>query len=169
MSSPRPAHDIVLVSSTAADSELLKQCRDVRIKVFVDEQKFPAETEIDEYDEGDLSVHYLVQILPLKEPAGVVRIVPSKMKIGRLCILPEYRKYRFGSDLMVKAHDYLRSCMIEYELKEASISLHAQIPVVPFYARLGYAQVGEHFDEDGAPHQRMVLVLQPAVPTPHIG
>ncbi|KAG8890490.1 hypothetical protein FRB98_007837 [Tulasnella sp. 332] len=162
MSTSKPTHDIVLVTSSAADKELLKQCRDIRLKVFIDEQKFPLECEIDEYDEGGLSVHYLLQMLPSKEPAGTVRIVPSKTKIGRLCLLPDYRKHRFGSDLMSKAHGFLQSYLAEHHLKEGKISLHAQIPVIPFYARLGYTAIGEIFDEDGAPHQKMILTLQPA-------
>ncbi|KAG8865133.1 hypothetical protein FRB96_000022 [Tulasnella sp. 330] len=112
-------------------------------------------------------------MLPSKEPAGTVRIVPSKTKIGRLCLLPDYRKHRFGSDLMSKAHGFLQSYLAEHHLKEGKISLHAQIPVIPFYARwvnsvfwdgfrLGYTAIGEIFDEDGAPHQKMILTLQPA-------
>lgn len=30
------------------------------------------------------------------------------------------------------------------------------MPVVPFYARLGYREVGDIFDEEGEPHQAMV-------------
>lgn len=87
------------------------------------------------YDEGGLSVQYLLQVLPSKEPAGTVRIVPSKMKIGRLCLLPDYRKHGFGSELMRKAHEYLQSYLAEHHLKEVQVALHSQLPVVPFYAR----------------------------------
>lgn len=33
---------------------------------------------------------------------------------------------------------------------------HAQIPVVRFYAKLGYKEEGPRFDEEGEPHQLMV-------------
>ena len=46
-----PAHEIVIVPAVGEDGReaLRQQCYDVRIDVFHHEQRFPLETEIDEY------------------------------------------------------------------------------------------------------------------------
>ncbi|KAG8953672.1 hypothetical protein FRC04_001876 [Tulasnella sp. 424] len=149
---PKPEHEVILVESS--DKELTQQCIDVRIRVFTDEQGFPLETEIDEYDKGDASVHFLLRLLPSLEPIGCIRLVKAKGKIGRLCVLKEYRKYGFGRDLMNKCHELAAT-----KLGTREFQLHSQIPVIPFYAKLGYVPVGDQFDEEGAPHQKMVLTL----------
>ncbi|KAG8927564.1 hypothetical protein FRC01_007248 [Tulasnella sp. 417] len=148
----KPEHEIILVESS--DRELTQQCKDVRIKVFYEEQGFPLETEIDEYDEPGASVHCLLRLLPSLEPIGCVRLVTAKGKVGRLCVLKEYRSYGFGRDLMDKCH-----ALAADKLGTREFQLHSQIPVIPFYAKLGYAPVGDQFDEEGAPHQKMVLTL----------
>jgi len=149
----KPAHEIVLVTSD--DIQLTRQCLDLRVKVFVDEQKFPIDTEIDEYDEPSVSVHFLLRLLPSLQPVGTVRLVVANGKVGRLCVLPDYRQYGFGRDLMVRCHGMAAS---HFGLQQ--MVLHAQIPVMPFYERLGYLSVGERFDEEGAPHQKMVMSLK---------
>lgn len=96
----------------------------------MDEQKFPLDTEIDSYDDHGVSVHFLLRLLPSLEPIGVVRLVLSKGKVGRLCVLQEYRQHGFGRDLMMKCHELAAS-----RLGLKQVELHAQIYVIPFYAR----------------------------------
>ncbi|KAG8959804.1 hypothetical protein FRC03_007470 [Tulasnella sp. 419] len=43
---------------------------------------------------------------------------------------------------------------------EIQLVLHSQLYVKPFYGRLGYVEEGDEFDEDGAPHQKMILRLK---------
>ncbi|KAG8927563.1 hypothetical protein FRC01_007247 [Tulasnella sp. 417] len=167
----KPEHEIILVDSS--DKELTQQCIDVRIKVFVDEQGFPVEAELDDYDKPGASVHFLLRLLPSLEPLGCARLVIAKGKIGRLCILKDYRKYGFGRDLMNKCH-----ALAADKLGTREFEVHSQIPVIPFYAkyvvdvpaslvayslktwsRFGYVPVGDPFDEDGRPHKKMVLTL----------
>ncbi|KAG9041983.1 hypothetical protein FS837_011499 [Tulasnella sp. UAMH 9824] len=153
MSAPsKPQHEIALVESS--DKELTQQCRDIRVKVFIEEQGFPAETEPDQYDEPGVSVHVLLRLLPSLEPVGCVRLVTAKGKVGRVCILKEYRKYGFGRDLLTKCHALAVNKMGTREFHP-----HSQIPAIPFYAKLGYVPVGDRFIEDGALFQKMVLTL----------
>jgi len=63
---------------------------------------------------------------------------------------------------MTRSHAFIATYLAEQGLKEAQVALHSQIPVVPFYARLGYVPVGYVFDEEGAPHHKMVLTIHPA-------
>jgi len=148
----KPAHEIVLVTSD--DSEMTEECKKVRVAVFADEQGFPLDTEIDEYDEPGQSVHLLLRLLPSKQTIGCVRIVLAKGKVGRLCVLKGYRQYGFGRDLMEKLHEVAIS---KYGIKR--FELNSQMPVVRFYAKYGYEPVGDEFDEEGAPHQKMIKTI----------
>ncbi|PVG00469.1 acyl-CoA N-acyltransferase [Serendipita vermifera] len=156
-----PPHEIIPVNDDAPD--LVKQCVDLRIAVFVDEQKFPLDTEIDKYDGPGKSTHLLLRLVPSLEPIGTVRLVhlsSTEKKLGRLCVLKEYRNFKFGKDLVLAVHDYLQKQGSPPDAEgPISISLHSQIYVKGFYAKCGYEEVGPEFDEDGAPHQKMVRYL----------
>lgn len=161
-SADAPAHEFVTVDESTPD--LLKQCRDLRIAVFVDEQKFSIDDEIDKYDEPGKSTHILLRLVPSLEPIGTIRIVhlsPSEKKLGRLCVLGPYRGFKFGKDLTLAAHEFILTGLKANVNGPSSISvkLHSQIYVKGFYAKLGYREEGPEFDEDGAPHQKMVQVL----------
>ncbi|KAG8817776.1 hypothetical protein FRC19_011161 [Serendipita sp. 401] len=162
-STDAPPHEFVPVDESTPD--LLQQCIDVRIAVFVTEQEFPLDTEIDKYDNPGVSTHILLRLLPSLEPTGTIRIThlsPTEKKLGRLCVLKDYRNFKFGKDLVLAAHDYLLSSPQRVESAEPgrlSVALHSQIYVKGFYAKCGYEEVGPEFDEDGAPHQKMVRYL----------
>jgi len=149
----RPDHEIVVANTC----ELFEQCLKVRIAVFVDEQKFPLETEVDEYDPA--AIHFLLRLLPSLEPIGTIRLTAPNYKLSRLCVLPPYRKLRFGEVLVKALHEYALQDGRDRSLHEISIVTHSQLPVKSFYKRLGYVEEGEEFDEDGAPHQKMRITL----------
>jgi predicted GNAT family N-acyltransferase len=44
---------------------------------------------------------------------------------------------------------------VEPQLLAAAAELHAQVPAIGFYQRLGYATVGEPYDEAGIAHRTM--------------
>ncbi|KIM20649.1 hypothetical protein M408DRAFT_129169 [Serendipita vermifera MAFF 305830] len=163
-SSDAPAHEIVPADEQTP--ELLAQCLQMRVAVFIEEQKFSMDDEIDKYDTPGKSTHLLLRLVPSLEPIGTIRIVhlsATEKKIGRLCVLKDYRNFKFGKDLMLAAHDYLLSRQADRGSAEAgaslTVSLHSQIYVKGFYAKCGYEEVGQEFDEDGAPHQKMVRHL----------
>ncbi|CAG7848343.1 SubName: Full=Uncharacterized protein {ECO:0000313/EMBL:CCA74127.1} [Serendipita indica DSM 11827] len=162
-STDAPAHEFVIADDSTPD--LLAQCVNVRIAVFVDEQQFPLDTEIDKYDEPGKSTHVLLRLVQGLEPIGTIRIVhlsPTDKKLGRLCVLKPYRNFKFGKDLVLAAHDYIRKQAVTSNGEDGprlSVSLHSQIYVKGFYAKCGYEEVGPEFDEDGAPHQRMIRYL----------
>jgi len=152
---PRPEHEIVVADTP----ELFDQCLKVRIAVFVDEQEFPLDVEIDEYDRIPSTVHFLLRLLPSLEPIGTIRLTTPNYKLSRLCVLSPYRKLRFGEVLVKALHTYALQDGRGRSLNQISIVTHSQIPVKSFYKRLGYVDEGEEFDEDGAPHQRMRVTL----------
>jgi len=134
----------------------------VRLKVFSDEQGFPEDTELDNYDTPGRAVHFLLRLVPSLEPIGTIRLVKNPRKLGRLAILPLYRKYKFGAALVLKTHQWvLDEDPSTGGDRPYDIIAHAQLYVKPFYAKYGYVNEGPEFDEDGAPHQKMVVRLKP--------
>ncbi|KAF6762221.1 acyl-CoA N-acyltransferase [Ephemerocybe angulata] len=153
------AHEVVV----AQTPEERQQCLDVRTQVFHVEQKFPLETEIDENEE--ISTHFLLRLVPSLTPIGTIRAFKSAhgdYKLTRLAVLKDYRKYRFGRLLVESLHGWVQTHASETNTTGAAFAkvvCHSQLPVQAFYARFGYAPEGEQFDEDGDPHQKMVLRL----------
>ncbi|KAJ2913281.1 hypothetical protein MD484_g7123, partial [Candolleomyces efflorescens] len=161
MASEVPSHEIVV----AQTPEERQQCIDVRINVFHLEQHFPLETEIDEpVLHEDNATHFLLRLVPSLTPIGTIRTVLTNgdyYKLTRLAVLKEYRKYRFGRELVESMHEWVKAHALETnaDRRPVTIVCHSQLPVQGFYAKFGYLPEGEQFDEDGDPHQKMVLRL----------
>jgi len=85
-------------------------------------------------------------------------------------LLSDYRSYGYGRKLVEALHlhvenavdgDAMSDIVEERDGKRlVNISLHSQIYVIPFYAKLGYVAEGPEFDEEGAPHRKMVKELE---------
>ncbi|KAH7930658.1 acyl-CoA N-acyltransferase [Leucogyrophana mollusca] len=159
-----PAHEILVISGAGSEgrAKLLQDCIDVRIGVFVDEQKFPLDVEVDEHD--PTATHILLRLVPSLKPIGTIRAYKVEganyYKLSRLAVLKEYRQHRFGRDLVFALHDWVKEdAKKTVGLDVAKVVSHSQIPVKSFYAKYGYLPEGDEFDEDGAPHQKMVARL----------
>ncbi|KAI9513270.1 acyl-CoA N-acyltransferase [Russula earlei] len=143
--------------------QLRQQCHAVRVDVFHREQGFPLDGEIDEPDEA--AEHFLLRLLPSLQPIGTVRAVRASSrgvpcyKLGRLAVLKDFRNYHFGRELVFALHEWIITDSRSRGERLAKVVCHSQIPVKAFYARFGYAPEGEEFDEEGAPHQLMVVHL----------
>ncbi len=87
---------------------------------------------------------------------GCVLFHPEDAHGGRLfqmAVAPERQGQGLGARLVG---------VLEAELKRRGfthVHLHARATVVPFYARLGYAEYGEPFTEVGIPHRHMRKTL----------
>ncbi|KAJ7752814.1 acyl-CoA N-acyltransferase [Mycena maculata] len=97
------------------------------------------------------------------KPAGTIRghlVNPDgpvkRYKLSRLAVDKDYRKHRFGRVLVESLNEWVKAEAARLECA-AEIECHAQLPVIPFYAKFGYEEEGEEFDEDGAPHKNMIL------------
>ncbi|KAI8384798.1 acetyltransferase family [Radiomyces spectabilis] len=134
-------------------------CFDVRMTVFVDEQKYDAAIEIDERD--PLSTHWLLTCdrhdgsTVTEVPVGTVRLFPLPQgvgKLGRLAVVKEARGLALGRLLVETVKQHGR----ETGLK--AIVLHAQVDKRGFYEKLGFTVDAEDeagFMEEGTPHVRM--------------
>src|SRR5579862_204677 len=118
-----------LTIGVAQSSEEREKCFAVRVTVFVEEQKVPVELELDERDAD--AVHYLASIDAT--PIGTARLVDyldrgrRVAKIGRVAILPAYRKSGIGSVLMRHVLDDARARGFDEAM------LDSQTYVIAFY------------------------------------
>jgi len=128
----------------------LTQAFSVRMRVFVKEQKVPAEIELDRDDER--AMHFLAT-LASGRAVGTARLVVKhgRAKIGRMAVLKSYRRMGIGKQLLKRAIAAAK------RLRAQSIYLHAQVPVIGFYERLGFQSLGKTFDEAGIAHRKMIL------------
>lgn len=93
---------------------------------------------------------------------GIARLVPGGMAglpasegiIGRMAVLPAWRRRGVGSALLLAGLAKARARGLD------RVMLHAQTQALAFYARHGFLPLGPVFDEAGIPHQMMVLNLE---------
>ncbi len=126
-------------------SEARETARAIRYAVFVEEQGVPVEMEWDEWDEP--SWHALA----LAEDGTALatgRLLPDG-HIGRMAVLKRARGTGVGARVLAALMDKAA------ELGYAELVLSAQSHAAPFYARVGFAPVGEPFEEVGIPHVEM--------------
>jgi predicted GNAT family N-acyltransferase len=123
--------------------------RALRTTVFVKEQSVP---ENEEWDGLDPDCVHAIAELPPEGIVGTGRLHPSG-KIGRMAVLAEWRGLGIGAAILRALLDEARRSGLE------SVYLHAQLPVLGFYARFGFVAEGPEFDEAGIPHRLMRLRL----------
>jgi predicted GNAT family N-acyltransferase/gamma-glutamylcyclotransferase (GGCT)/AIG2-like uncharacterized protein YtfP len=121
----------------------------IRMRVFVKEQGVPPEIELDRDDKR--AIHFLATVGG--RAVGTARVVMrhSGAKIGRMAVLKSYRRKGVGKALLRRAIVSAR------EEGAAKIYLHAQVPVIEFYQKMGLRCIGPVFDEAGIPHRKMIL------------
>jgi predicted GNAT family N-acyltransferase len=137
----------VRLAEWASDEAAL---RELRTCVFVKEQSVP---EADEWDGLDAECVHAVAESPQAGVIGTGRLHPSG-KVGRMAVLAEWRGHGVGAAI-------LRRLLEEAAQRDyAAVYLHAQVPVLGFYARFGFVAEGPEFDEAGIPHRLMRLSLR---------
>ncbi|WP_397536474.1 GNAT family N-acetyltransferase [Rummeliibacillus pycnus] len=125
---------------------------DIRMKVFVEEQKVPKEEEIDAYDHLDGECyHYLVTTDDNKAiGTGRVRLVDGVGKLQRVAVLEEYRSYGIGRIIIQALEDKAK------ELGAPKVKLDGQLQAKGFYEKLGYEVKSDIFLDAGIEHVLMV-------------
>jgi predicted GNAT family N-acyltransferase len=119
----------------------------VRRTVFQDEQRVPPELEFDGDDER--AVHVIAEADGTVVGTGRVVLHADHAKIGRMAVLPAWRKRGVGRMLLAA----LLHAAARHGAGRAV--LHAQVHAIGFYERAGFIIVGDEFDEAGIPHRRM--------------
>jgi predicted GNAT family N-acyltransferase len=117
----------------------------IRTTVFVEEQKVPAEMEIDDWDPQ--CVH-AVAFDDEGTAQGTGRLLPDG-HIGRMAVLTSARGAGVGSALLTALMEVARA------RGQREVQLSAQTHAVPFYARHGYVVCGAEYLDAGIPHVDM--------------
>lgn len=124
----------------------------IRKRVFVEEQGVPEELELDQFD---LLAHHALAYRE-QECIGTARLIilpDHHGQIGRMAVLPAYRRQGLGGQL-------LRALLEDGRLLGITrFELHAQLTAIPFYEQLGFIAQGDIYDEAGIPHRDMILTI----------
>ncbi|MDR6738958.1 MAG: GNAT family N-acetyltransferase [Herbaspirillum sp.] len=138
--------------TTGSWEQLRAQAQPIRFEVFVDEQKVPAEIELDEMDPH--CVH-AVAYDDAGQPLATGRLLPDG-HIGRMAVRKAGRGQGVGGAVLQALIAAARA------RGDAEVILNAQVHAEGFYQRHGFAREGEQFMEAGIPHITMRARLQGA-------
>ena len=130
-------------------SENLDEIKALRMGVFVEEQGFPAETEMDEYDVR--AVHCLLYDDDGK-PAATGRLYiddDGYWRLGRIAVRKDVRGWQLG--------DLLMRMLLDKALRAGAqhFRLSAQRAAEGFYRIYGFEGYGEEYNDYGVPHIEM--------------
>lgn len=137
------------IESTRLENPQFAHIREIRRRVFVQEQGVSTANEFDDTDRE--AVHFLAW---LDDAAvGTARLYGEGgvARIGRVAVLASVRGRGVGSAIMEQA--LLEARRLGYD----EVVLHAQTRVRSFYGRLGFRAEGEVYEEEGIPHISMRL------------
>ena len=136
--------------TTGSWEQLRERAQPIRFEVFVDEQKVPAEIELDEMDPH--CVH-AVAYDDAGQPLATGRLLPDG-HIGRMAVRKAGRGQGVGGAVLQALIAAARA------RGDAEVILNAQVHAEGFYQRHGFAREGEQFMEAGIPHITMRARLQ---------
>jgi ElaA protein len=121
----------------------------LRRVVFIDEQGFSEDEEWDDLDAGALQL----LVMEGDTPVATARLLyeGADGRIGRICVLKDYRGHGLGALLVRHGIDHFAA---QDEITQ--VVLGAQVRAQGFYEKLGFAPVGDVYDDGGVPHQEMV-------------
>jgi predicted GNAT family N-acyltransferase len=141
-----------------SEGEAPREARSIRVEVFVLEQGVAREEEWDGYDAaGADALHFVMLDAEAGQPVACARLCTygAEAKVERVAVLADQRGLGLGRRIMEAAEQ--AASRRGYR----GLVLHAQLPVVPFYERLGWRAEGLEFTEAGMSHRRMRKALVP--------
>jgi len=119
----------------------------IRELVFVQEQRVPPELE---WDDRDAEALHLLAETAAGQAIGTARMLTDG-HIGRMAVLPQWRRCGVGSALL---RELVR---IAREREGCTPFLNAQTRALGFYRRHGFVAEGGEFLDADIPHRRMIL------------
>jgi predicted GNAT family N-acyltransferase/L-amino acid N-acyltransferase YncA len=148
----------IAAARITADPAALEQAAQLRNRVFVGEQGVDPVLEFDGRD-GDAVHVVLTEGGPEGTVIGTARIFDTgnAAVVGRVAVEADRRGGGLGALVMGVAERWASDHGLP------AVELHSQQAVVGFYERLGYAAVGEPYEEAGIPHQTMRKQLLPGL------
>lgn len=133
--------------------EELKDAFDLRVKVFMDEQKVDRKDEFDGFDDAS---HHFIAKNENGDTVGVARWrkTPRGIKLERFAVAREYRNLGIASRLVEAVLEDIKK---QPGYADMRIYLHAQADIIGLYKKYGFQEIGDKFDECGILHQEMEL------------
>ncbi len=132
--------------------EGLQAAFQIRELVFVVEQEVDAAEEYDEFE--TTSIHFLAMLEGAPVGTARWRFTSNGVKMERFAVLKEARCKGVGQALVAAV---LKDIEMHPDGKGKKRYLHAQIHAMPLYAKFGFQQVGEQFEECAILHYKMEL------------
>ncbi|WP_125770063.1 GNAT family N-acetyltransferase [Companilactobacillus furfuricola] len=139
-------HEIKTTTNLA--SPIYQDGLKIRTKVFVEEQKVPADLEVD--DREDKCKYYTLYVKQI--PAAVARYYPTEdngIHIQRVAVLKDFRKQGLASELLNRIIADAKTDGYTY------VILGAQDQANGFYKKLGFKVIGPQFLDAGILHHNM--------------
>lgn len=140
-----------LVASELQSPELIEKAYGLRHAVFVEEQNVPVEIERDAEDKNAFHAGIITNGNVIA--TGRLVIQGKEGQIGRMAVRQSWRGKGLGETVLAKLIDIGKTNGL------TKITLHAQHQVIGFYAKFGFAPVGDFFEEAGIRHRIMELNL----------
>lgn len=119
--------------------------KQLRKKVFVLEWRLPEETE---FDDADPSASHILISTTKNKPVATARLTADGI-IGRLAILPRYRKQALYQQLYVELLKQAQQRHVD------KVQVHCELHTVEHHTALGFTPCGQVFMEAGIPRQPM--------------
>jgi len=138
---------------TGSWEELGRDASELRKRVFIEEQRIPAELE---WDDADATAVHAVAYNRLGRPVATGRLLqagPGVCKVGRLAVHQVLRGSGIGQQVLRALLDAATG------RGDRKVVLHAQRTAEAFYRRLGFEPQGAPFEEAGIPHLEMAAAL----------
>ena len=130
-------------------SKAREEASRIRLAVFVEEQRVPAEIEMDGHDAQ--CVHAIAYAKD-GHAVGTGRLLPDA-HIGRMAVLKAWRGKGVGAAI-------LTALVAEARRRgDAEVVLSAQTHALEFYRHHGFDAEGDIYEEAGIPHQAMRRTL----------
>lgn len=150
----------ILQTDVINTPEALEAALELRVRVFVDEQRVPPEEEVDHYDALPEEHVGALHVLSCRsgEALGTGRLIYAKKpnetaKIGRVAVSESARGLGVGRAVMELLHEEARERGI------GEVELGAQLHAIPFYEKLGYRAYGDVFLDANIEHRMMRIDL----------
>lgn len=125
-------------------SMLLKDAMTVRSEVFGKEQNYIKASSRDAHDET-ASIVNIYHDTKVVATARMIKTCENERLLGRIAVLPEYRKYGLGTRLIAA----LEGFAVTENVKKLTVI--SQTQAKGFYEKQGFTPCGEEFSEEGIP------------------
>lgn len=145
--------EMMLQVEKIADQSDLDAAFEIRTTVFVIEQAVDPDKERDEFESS--SNHFIARINEIPVGTARWRNTPLGIKLERFAVLKEARGKGIGQALVnAVLEDVQSDPSAQIKIKY----LNAQLSVIPLYAKFGFKEVGDIFEECNILHRKMELI-----------